>query len=185
VEFQVENRWTPSLKTSANAYWFELENLITSINSSSISPIGFLNNEKINGVGVETEANYKLTETFNMAVNYSYHGISNTNNTGLLPEHMVKVLISWEFAKDWMIGSQLNWIGERRRSTNDPRANLGDYFVLGLTLSTKIAKPIELTLRANNLLGQNTKEPSLNQTLLPGDIPVADRSILGQVKWSF
>lgn len=185
VEFQVENRWTPSLKTSANAYWFELENLITSINTSSITPVGFQNNAKINGVGVETEANYKLTETLNMAVNYSYHGISNTNNTGLLPEHMVKALINWEFTKDWMIGSQLNWIGERRRPTNDLRANLGDYFVLGLTLSTKIAKPIELTLRANNLLGQNTKEPSLNQTLLPGDIPVADRSILGQVKWSF
>jgi iron complex outermembrane receptor protein len=28
VEFQVENKWSPKLTTSANIYWFELENLI-------------------------------------------------------------------------------------------------------------------------------------------------------------
>lgn len=98
---------------------------------------------------------------------------------------MAKGLINWDFAKDWMIGTQLNWIGERRRGTNDPRSNLSDYFVLGLTLSTKIAKPLEFTLRANNLLNMNAKEATANPALLPGDIPVTDRSILGQIKWSF
>lgn len=185
VEFQVENKWTADLKTSINAYWFEMDNLITSVNTNSITPVGFLNNEKINGIGAETEASYRLNEDINVTVNYSYHGLSNTNNTGLLPEHMVKALINWEFTKDWAIGSQLNWIGERRRGANDPRSDLGDYLVLGLTLSTKIAKPLEFTLRANNLLGMNAKDPTLNPTLMPGDIPVTDRSILGQVKWSF
>jgi outer membrane receptor for ferrienterochelin and colicin len=185
VEFQVENKWTSDLKTSANAYWFEFENFISSINSNSITPVRFLNNEKINGIGVETEANYQVTDSINVALNYSYHGISNNNNTGLLPEHMAKGLINWDFAKDWMIGTQLNWIGERRRGTNDPRSNLSDYFVLGLTLSTKIAKPLEFTLRANNLLNMNAKEATGNPALLPGDIPVTDRSILGQIKWSF
>jgi outer membrane receptor for ferrienterochelin and colicin len=185
VEFQVENKWTSDLKTSANAYWFEFENLITSQNANTITPVGYANNKTINGVGVEAEANYRLTDTLNVSANYSYHGLSNTNNTGLLPEHMAKALINWEFIKDWRIGTQLNWIGERHRSANDPRGNLSDYLVLGLTLSTKIAKPVEFTLRANNLLGMTAKEASPNPTLLPGDIPVTERSILGQVKWSF
>lgn len=185
VEFQIENKWTTDLKTSANAYWFEFENFISSLDANAITPVGFVNNPKINGIGVETEANYSLTDTLNVSLNYSYHGITNNNNTGLLPEHMAKGLVSWEFTKGWSIGSQFNWIGERRRGANDTRANLGDYFVLGLTLSTKIAKPLEFTLRANNILGMNAKEVSQNPTLLPGDIPVTDRSILGQVKWSF
>ena len=136
-------------------------------------------------IGVETEGRYDLNENLNLTLSYSYHGLSNTNNTGLLPEHMIKGLINWEFTKDWVIGSQLNWIGERKRPINDPRPNLSDYFIVGLTLSTKIAEPLEFTLRANNLLGTNAKEPSLNPTLLPGDVPVTDRSILGQIKWSF
>jgi iron complex outermembrane receptor protein len=98
---------------------------------------------------------------------------------------MIKALINWEFIKDWHLGSQLNWIGERKRPANDPRSNLAGYFITGLTLSTQIAKPLELTLRVNNLLSTNAKEPSLNSTLLPGDVPVTDRSILGQIKWSF
>lgn len=185
IEFQVENKWTPRLKTSANVYWFEFENLISSRNTNTIIPVGFVNNEKINGVGVETELNYQITDALNASFNYSYHGMTTNNNTGFLPEHMAKGLINWGFTKGWSIGSQLNWIGERRRGANDPRSNLNDYFVLGLTLSTIIAKPLEFTLRANNLLGMNAKEPTINPTLMPGDIPVTDRSILGQIKWSF
>jgi iron complex outermembrane receptor protein len=98
---------------------------------------------------------------------------------------MAKALINWNFAKDWRIGAQLNWIGERRRGTNDFRKNLDDFFMLGLTLSTQIAKPVEFTLRGNNLLGINAKDPSTNPIALPGDIPVIDRSILGQFTWSF
>jgi iron complex outermembrane receptor protein len=193
LEFQVENKWSPALMTSANVYWFELNNLITSTSDSTLTsftavspnPVGFVNTPKINGLGVEAEGRYKFDEHLNLSVNYSYHGLSNGNNTGLLPENMIKALINWEFIKDWHLGSQLNWIGEKKRPANDPRLNLAGYFITGLTLSTQIAKPLELTLRVNNLFGTNAKEPSLNPFLLPGDVPVTDRSILGQIKWSF
>ena len=193
LELQAENKWSPDLTTSANAYWFEFDNLITSVSDSSLTslssvsatPVAFTNTPKINGLGLETEARYAFNDQINFSVNYSYHGVSNSNQTGLLPEHMIKALINWEFSKDWMLGSQLNWVGERRRPANDPRTNLAGYFIAGLTLSTKIAKPLELTLRANNIFGADAKEPSLNPILLPGDVPVMERSILGQIKWSF
>lgn len=183
VEFQVEKEWSPALKTSTNAYWFELDNFISS--GIELNFINFRNNPKINGVGFEAEASYRATDAISMTFNYSYHGITSTANTGLLPEHMAKGLVNWEFAKGWTIGAQLNWIGERRRGINDPRKNLGDYFDLGVTLSTKIAEPVEMTIRANNLLGANARDPSGNAPLLPNDIPVLDRSVLGQIKWSF
>ncbi|MEQ1636837.1 MAG: TonB-dependent receptor [Methylococcales bacterium] len=193
LEFQAENKWSPALMTSANVYWFDLNNLIISNSDSTLTstisvspnPVSFSNAGPIHGIGIETEGRYQLNETLNLSLGYSYHGVSNSNSTGLLPEHMIKTLINWEFAKDWVLGSQINWIGERKRPANDLRSNLSDYCILGLTLSTRIAKPLELTLRANNLLGTNAKEPSLSSTLLPGDIPVNDRSILGQIKWSF
>jgi outer membrane receptor for ferrienterochelin and colicin len=193
VEFQIENKWSPAFTTSGNVYWFELENLITSVSDSSLTsavsvspnPVAFTNADKINGIGLETEGRYVFYDDLDFSLNYSYHSVSNSNQTGLLPEHMIKALINWEFSKGWVVGTQLNWIGERRRPTNDPRPNLSGYFIAGLTLSTKIAKPLEFTLRANNIFGSNAKEPSLNPNLLPGDVPLNDRSILGQIKWSF
>jgi outer membrane receptor for ferrienterochelin and colicin len=193
LEFQVENKWSSDLTTSGNVYWFELDNLITSTSDSTLTsaaqvspnPVSHTNAGKINGVGVETEGRYAFNDVLDLSVSYSYHGVSNTNVTGLFPEHMVKALINWEFTRGWVFGTQLNWIGERRRPANDIRPALGDYFIAGVTLSTKVAKPLEFTLRANNIFGANAKEPSLNATLLPGDVPVNDRSILGQLKWSF
>lgn len=193
LEFQVENKWSSDLSTLANVYWFQLDNLITSTSDSTLTsaalvspnPVAHTNADKINGLGIETEGRYSFNDALDLSVSYSFHGVSNSNVTGLLPEHMVKALINWEFTKDWFFGTQLNWIGERKRPANDIRPALGDYFIAGMTLSTKIAKPLEFTLRANNIFGTNAKEPSLSATLLPGDVPVNDRSILGQLKWSF
>ncbi|MDD2760770.1 MAG: TonB-dependent receptor, partial [Methylomonas sp.] len=103
----------------------------------------------------------------------------------LLPKHMIKSLINWEFVKGWRVGAQLNWIGERHRPKNDSRVPLRGYFIAGLTLSTQVAKPLEFVIRANNIFGSQAKEPSLNPILLPGDVPLYDRSVLGQIKWTF
>ena len=190
VEFQIENKWSPQLATSTNAYWFQLDNLITSANQSVLTtvqpfPTAFSNARKINGMGTEVEGRFTYNDNLNMSLNYSYHYVSNSDNTGLLPEHMIKALFDWKFTKDWMIGSQLSWVGERKRPVNDPRPNLSNYFIAGVTLSTKVAKPLEFTLRVNNVFSANAREPSVAPTLLPGDLPVNDLSVLGQIKWTF
>lgn len=192
VEFQIENTWSPGLTTSANVYWFEFDNLITSLSDSTLTsvasaspnPVAFTNASKINGIGLETEIRYAFNESLDFLLNYSYHSVSKSDQTGLLPEHMIKSLVSW-FALDWKIGAQLNWVGERRRAANDPRSNLDNYFIAGVTLSTQVAKSLEFTFRVNNLFGAQAKEPSLNSILLPGDVPVNDRTFLGQITWTF
>jgi iron complex outermembrane receptor protein len=62
VEFQVENRWSPGLKTSTNVYWFELDNLITSINATAANPVAFINNKPVDGVGLKTEDHYQFND---------------------------------------------------------------------------------------------------------------------------
>ncbi|MDP2200961.1 MAG: TonB-dependent receptor [Methylicorpusculum sp.] len=185
VEFQIEKKWSSDLLTSANVYWFKQDNLITSTHSSSVTPVGFRNSDPIDGIGFETEAKYTLNSAADFAVSYSYHGLPSTPHTGLMPEHMVKGLIHWDITDNWGIGTQLNWIGERKRPSDDPRSNLSDYFTAGLTLSTKIAKPIEFTFRINNIFNATLKEPTLNPILFPGDESILGRTVLGQVKATF
>nr|WP_159655025.1 TonB-dependent receptor [Methylicorpusculum oleiharenae] len=185
VEFQIEKKWSSDLLTSANVYWFKQDNLITSTHSSSVTPVGFRNSDPIDGIGFETEAKYALNSAADFAVSYSYHGLPSTPYTGLMPEHMVKGLIHWDITDNWAIGTQLNWIGERKRPSDDPRSNLSDYFTAGLTLSTKIAKPIEFTFRINNIFNATLKEPTLNPILFSGDESILGRTVLGQVKATF
>jgi iron complex outermembrane receptor protein len=185
LEFQIEQRWTKDLTTSANMYWYKADNLITSLPTTSITPVGFFNNNRINNIGVEAEIKYVVTDNFTGTLNYSYNGMSKTIGTGLMPASMFKGLMSYEITRDWTIGTQLNWIGERVRSRGDPRSPLAGSFTTGVTLSTKIAKPLDLTLRVNNVFNVNAMEPSYSWVLLPGDIPTLGRTILGQVKVSF
>jgi outer membrane receptor for ferrienterochelin and colicin len=186
VELQVENQWQPNLKTSANVFWYQIDNLITSTRTAGgFVPVGFSNSKPLTGLGMETEAQYSPNEDLSFTVNYSYHSLTNSPATGFMPEHMIKGLVNWEFAKDWVIGGQFDWIGERKRPSNDPRPNLDSYFIAGLTLSTKITKPVEFTLRVNNLFNDVAKEPSVDPVSLPGDAPILGRSILGQAKWTF
>lgn len=185
VEFQLEKKMSSDLVTSANVYWFEQENLITSTNSASVNPVGFRNSSPIDGIGFETETKYNLNNDVDIAISYSYHGLPSTSYTGLMPEHMAKGLINWDVSDGWAIGTQLNWIGERKRPSDDPRGNLAGYFTAGLTLSTKIAKPLELTFRVNNIFNSTLKEPTLNPILFPGDESILGRTVLGQVKVVF
>lgn len=185
VEFQIENKWTSDLMTSANVYWFDQENLIASINSTNITPTGYRNSAPIEGVGVETETKYRLTNQLDFTFNYSYHGLSSTPYTGIMPEHMAKGLINWSVTDNLTVGTQLNWVGERKRPSDDPRGNLSGYFTAGLTLSTKIAKPLEITFRVNNLFNSTLKEPTINPILFPGDESILGRTLLGQIKVKF
>lgn len=185
VEYQVENKWSTNLITSTNVYWFKQDDLITSTNAATITPVGYTNNKAINGIGFETETKYKTDNGLNLAVNYSYHALPNSTVTGIMPEHMIKSLISWDITDNWTIGTQINWIGDRHRPSNDPRDNLNGYVTTGLTLSTKIAKPVELAVRINNIFNTTSKEPSLNPILLPGDEPILGRTVLGQIKVGF
>jgi len=185
VEFQVEKRWSRDLTTSGNLYWYKADNLITSLPTTSLVPVGFFNANSIDSVGFETEARYAITDKLNTSVNYSYNGIPKTTSTGLMPTNMVKSLTHFQITPKWSIGLQTNWIGERMRSSSDPRAPLAGYFTTGATLTTKIAKPLDLTLRVNNIFDVNTMEPSQSWVLMPGDIPTMGRTILGQAKISF
>lgn len=185
VEFQIEKKWSRSLKTRANIYWFEFDNFISSQINNGLTPVNFENNPTINGTGVDSEIFYTINDSVNIALNYSFNGISNTVNNGFLPEHSAKALANWEFLPGWRLGTQLDWVGERRRPINDPRPNLSSYFILGLTLSGNVTDRLEFTVRVNNLTGAAAKEPSLSSILLPGDVPVLNRYVLGQIKLSF
>ncbi|OAI00925.1 TonB-dependent receptor [Methylomonas methanica] len=185
VEFQVENKWSSGLLTSANLYWFEQENLITSTNSTYVTPVGYRNADPIDGVGFESEVKYKPTSDIDMSISYSYHGLPSTQYTGLMPEHMAKGLLNWGITDNWVVGTQLNWIGERRRPSDDLRGNLAGYFTTGITLTTKVAKPLEFTFRVNNLFNSTLKEPTINASLAPGDEAILGRTVLGQFKVTF
>jgi iron complex outermembrane receptor protein len=185
IEFQIEKRWLSDLTTSANFYWFKQESLISSLPTTTIIPVGFFNNSQINGLGVETEIKYRINDQFNASVNYSYHGLPSSTGTGMMPEQMVKGLFNYTFNENWSIGTQFNWIGDRKRPINDPRADLPGYFTTGITVSTKIAKPLELVMRVNNLFDVTSKEPTASYMAMPGDESVLGRTILGQIKVSY
>ncbi len=186
VEFQIENKWTPNFSTSTNVYWYSYNDLITIsqvINGSTVS--GSVNNPNISGEGFEAEAKYKFSTSLSGTLNYSHVIVPREPYTGYMPTDMLKGLLNWNINNNWSAGTQIDWIGERAKLSTDPRSPLGGYFVWGLTMTSRIAKPIDIVFRVNNLLNENTKEPTLNSTAMPSDVSIMGRTFLGQIKYSF
>lgn len=188
VEFQLEHEWNYNLITSANVFWFNFDNLMyitSAADAMRTNTVSSRNAAPMRGVGVEAELRYNYFDNITFSANYSFHQVSHSDQAGLLPQHMIKVLADWQFMPKWRIGTQLSYIGERVWPDRTRKVNVDGYFLTGITLSTNLTQNTLISFRANNIFNSIDKLPSTNPILLPGDIPLLDRTFLGQVSWSF
>ena len=78
---------------------------------------------------------------------------------------------------------------DRNRAAGDPRSDVDDYVLVDLTLRrTHLWKNWEVALLVKNLFDEDAREPSPNGDpvpFIPDDLPLAGRSILGELRYQF
>jgi outer membrane receptor protein involved in Fe transport len=144
------------------------------------------------GTGLELEAQWDVTRALrlsgNLALQRSIEEITATD-AGYAPRQHFNMRADWSIADGWLLSGQLNHVAERKRSAGDARTPIPDYTTADLTLRTGTGKSSgkggwELALSARNLLNAEAREPSLSPGLsLPGDIPLARRSLYAQATY--
>jgi len=94
------------------------------------------------------------------------------------PRRMAYLHADWRLPGDWQLGTQLRHVGDRRRAFGDPRPPVRDYTTWDLHLrSPDIDERWQFTLSIVNLANADAREPSLVGVNLPGDVPLAPRSV--------
>ena len=133
------------------------------------------------GHGLELEANWTASRNLRAMASYSYqHSEDKTTGraAGYAPTHHLYTRADWHFGAGYLLGAQLNWVGERMRAAGDARPPLDGYTTADLSLRTSRGPgKWEFAATVRNLFNADVREPSLAPGLqLPNDLPMAQRA---------
>ncbi|UOA09070.1 TonB-dependent siderophore receptor [Methylobacter sp. S3L5C] len=183
-EWALNYRPISSLSTSANVYYYQINNLIAQVTNSGVVASNYQNSGNQNGYGTEFEANWQWSEQWNIKGNYAWqHAINETINTNVVgvPAQHVYVALDWKFLPQWQLQPQLNWIGSRAGNTNQ---QLSDYETIDFTLrGKKLFGHLNLAASLRNALDTQYYEPTVLS--LPTTLPMQGRSFYLEASVNF
>jgi len=178
VELAFSYQHSQYIANKLNFFYYKWQDIIRFVPDNSGVSIAQNTGDQI-GFGLEWEANWHPSSTFDVIANYAFQKSTNeeTNSDAAnAPQHQVYLRSSWIFAHNWSFTSQLNWVGSRKREASDPRDNIGDFTWLDLGLRHTLRKtPLTISLSIRNALDENAREPSLNgnpSPAIPNDLPL-------------
>lgn len=186
------------LKLNLNLYRYTMKDAIRPVSKPSGIGTQYTNTGQLHGSGMEVEAVWDAGRNLRVTANLAWQeSIDETTNTdaGYAPRKHAYARADWRMASDWMISSQLDWVADRRRVKGDTRPQVPDYTTVNLTLhNTREKRPWNFAVTARNLFNATALEPTLYvaapgnlpsypTAAIPGDLPVAPRSLWLQVTY--
>ncbi len=142
------NPFAGRMHIGVNVFYIKAENLISTVTVDG--KMKNVNTGRTENCGVEIEARYKASNCLALNANYSYLHMSNPV-TGA-PENKLYAGADWTKNR-WQVATGVQWIGGLYLSTGSSAVK--ENFVLwNLTASCRVAKPVKLYVRGENLLAQ-------------------------------
>jgi outer membrane receptor protein involved in Fe transport len=193
-ELAFDYRPTFDLRTGLNLFAYKVDDLIRFVPDPNGTTSTAQNVGSQKGYGFELETEWKLTSNFTFSGNYAFQNSEDTDtntNAGYAPKNQIYLIGKWKFLPDWLLSTDLLWVGDRKRVVNDPRPGIDDYTVVDLTLRKKnIIDGLSATLLVRNLFDEDAFEPSPADPItgvssVPGDYPLEGRFIGGELRYHF
>ena len=197
VELAFDYRFSPDVFAKLNFFWYQIEDAINFVppGDASNMPQGSLvasNSSSQDGKGVELELGWKLSDNLSFAANYSRQ-FAESGETGEriedAPGEQLYISASFMLPQTWSLTFSGNYVADRRRIVTDPRDQIDDFTVVNAALNKRnILGNISVGLAIRNLFDEDIVAPSNRGALftaIPGDLPMAGRSVTFDVKYDF
>ncbi len=195
-EMAFDYRPAANLSFNANFFYYKWNDII------QFTPIGggasrAANAGEQKGHGLELEATWEVSDQFTLHGNFAWQKSTDETSdkdAANAPEKQLYLRADWKFRRDWNLNLQSNWVMDRNREAMDPRPDIDDYVVVDLTLRRKnLWRNWEVALLVKNLFDEDAREPSPLSILpngtpvafIPDDLPLAGRSVLGELRYKF
>ena len=186
IELVLDYQPTFDLHTTINTFYYKTDDLIEFVGGGSGTARIAENSGQQEGYGLEWEAQWQITKSWNVNANYAWqHPQDKTSNGDVTnaPQQQIYLQNRWEFTHNWNFNAQLSWIADRQRTQNDPRQKIADYTLVDMLIKGNNVFPgLDLTFSIFNLSDVNAKEPSPYDpaapagAFVPGDYPLPGRS---------
>jgi outer membrane receptor protein involved in Fe transport len=188
---------TDTLHLATNLYYFKWEDgiILASDTHGGISGLAIKNAGIQKGHGLELEARWKITKKSSLLANYAYSKVNDDklqHDAGGYPQHSIYIRTDWLLYPKWYLNTQVNWIGEMKRTLSDPRPPLDSYTTVDLTLRRKDIHQghWNFATSVRNLLDADVLSPSAGPNTSgnmrnPYDFPLAGRSYWVELRYNF
>ena len=192
VELAFDYRPIEPLRLGLNLYQYWWDDIIRFVSDAGTTTRTAQNAGQQTGHGFELEADWRPLSTLRLLGNYGYQESTDETthkDAGNAPHHHVYVRAEWEFLPDWHLSPQLNWVVDRERILGDNRPAIADYNTVDLTIrKTNLKGHWQLGFSVRNLFDADAREPSpagSPMAAIPNDLPLAGRSVYGEVRFDF
>lgn len=181
-----------SLNTVFNTFYYEWDDIIQFIPDPSGGTNTAQNAGRQTGHGFELETKWLAHDNLDLIANYAWQRSTNTrtdHEAANAPQQQFYLQAHWRFWPDYSLNLQANWVMDRDRERTDPRDAVDDYVLVDLTLRrTHLWHNLDAALIVRNLFDEDAREPSPNGVpvpLIPGDLPLPGRKIVGELRYRF
>lgn len=150
----------------------------------------FANIGQQNGYGAELELTWDVMRNLRLSGNYAWQraiDVATHTEAGYLPRHHLYARADWRFSGDWLLGTQVNWVADRKRPFGDARPEINDYTSVDLTLrSERVVGQWGIAASVRNLFNARILEPTLAPGVaIPDDLPQPRRWFYLQATHAF
>ena len=144
--------------------------------------------------GFEFEVEWDVTNHLELSSSFAWQHAERKDNgsrVGKAPGREFHIAANWEFLPLWNINTQVNWLGGRKRPSDDTRTQLklDNYTIVDLTLRKRTQdRSWEFAISAKNLFDKPAFEWGTNPATSPvdlGDYELQGRSVYAEVSYHF
>ncbi|MES2128303.1 MAG: TonB-dependent receptor [Pseudomonadota bacterium] len=172
------------LQLKLNLFKYQMKEIIRGVpNPTPGTGATFQNTGNQNGKGMEWEADWDVSRALRVTASYAWqHSVDEGTraDAGYAPRHHLNARLSWRLREGMLLTPQVNWVAGRSRTKGDTRAPVPDYTTVDLNaaLAGGFERKWDVSLALRNLFNADVREPTLAPGLIPGDLPMAPRTLM-------
>ncbi len=192
LELALAYQATSRLYYGINVFYYEIDDLINAEPIAGPVATQYQNSGKRKGHGGELEMTYQLLDNLNLAANYAYQTAEDqdTNRSvGQAPNHQAYARTEWRVVPTWTLTTQVNYVGEQKRSAADSREPVDDYTTVDFTARTRgLWRGFDLAVAVRNAFNADVRDPSPYsdpRPEIPGDFPMPGRFAYIEAQYQF
>ena len=191
-EIGVSHQVTPRVLYALNLFYYEIDDLINAVPISGFIATEYQNAGQRTGHGGELELVYEISDDLALKANYAHQTAKDERtgqSVGDAPNHQVYARADWSLSSQWLLSSQVNWVGEQKRTAADRREPVSDSATMDMTLRTQgLWQGLDLSLSIKNIFNEDVRDPSPfaePNPPIPNDFPMPGRRLVGELYYSF
>ncbi|MDF0750177.1 TonB-dependent receptor [Marinobacter sp. 71-i] len=191
-EIGVSHQVTPRALYALNLFYYEIDDLINAVPISGLIATEYRNAGQRTGHGGELELAYQVSDDLSLKANYAYQTAKDERTgqpVGDAPNHQIYARADWSVSPHWLFSSQVNWVGEQKRTAADQREPVPDSTTVDMTLRTQgLWQGLDLSLSVKNIFNEDVRDPSPfaePTPPIPNDFPMPGRRLVGELYYSF